>query len=86
MNKNEEFFRSLGIEPPEEENDDVESRLPIDASTAIKHLILICATIRDEAINYGFSAEEAYDMVMSYYTIFLGTNFAAAQDKSERGD
>lgn len=89
MTDNESFFKSLGIEPPEDPwtspTEDEDEGAPVEATEALSVLMKMCGVIKSEAIDAGFSSDEAFDMVMTYYGMFLGANFAASQDAMRRG-
>ena len=90
MDDNERFFRALGIEPPEDSwtsplEDDDEEDAPVEATDALRILMQMCGVIKSEAIDAGFSSDEAFDMVMTYYGMFLGANFSASQEALRRG-
>ena len=82
--KDNEWFRSLGVTPPDELDSDHESD-KFDAIKAFLEIIEMCGIIRNEAIQQGFTAEEAYDFAMSYYGIFLSVNFQAAYQAHQEG-
>ena len=81
MNDSDRFFKELGVEPPDDswtsplEDEDA----PMEATDALKVLMQMCGVIKSEAIGAGFSGDEAFDMVMTYYGMFLSANFAASQ-------
>jgi hypothetical protein len=78
------WFQSLGVEPPDDswtsQEDEDE---PVEAADALKILMQMCGVIKSEAIDAGFSDEEAFDMAMTYYGMFLGAHFAAAQARQD---
>ena len=87
MNDSEKFFKELGVEPPDdswtspvEDGDE-----PMEATDALKVLMQMCGVIKTEAIEAGFTEEEAFDMVMTYYGMFLSANFAASQAAFQAG-
>jgi hypothetical protein len=86
--KDREWFRSLGVTPPDEFDSDYESN-KLDAVKAFRDIMEMCGIIRSEALRQGFTADEAYDFAMSYYGVFLSVNFQAAYDARKdqhRGD
>ena len=86
MATNDEFFRGLGVEPPDDEGwNDGKEQAKESAMRSFKDIIMVCGMIRTEAIQQGFSSEEAYDFAMSYYGMFLSANFQVALNNQERG-
>lgn len=86
MNDEEKFFESLGVELPDDswasqEDEDA----PVEATEALSTLMQMCGIIKAEAIEAGFTGDEAFDMVMTYYGMFLGANFTASQEAFRRG-
>lgn len=86
MNDNDKFFKSLGIEPPEDSwtGPEDKEKPPVKTTEALSILMGMCGVIRSEAIDAGFSDEEAFDMAMTYYGMFLSANFAASQEHYRR--
>ena len=87
MATDSEFFKSLGVTPPDDEgwgNNGISSKE--QATRAFDEIISMCGHIRSEAIRNMFSAEEAYDFAMSYYTMFLSMNFQVAYNAHRGND
>lgn len=77
MSERDDFFRSLGVEPPSEE-DDVATKIE-KTKDALRDLVEMVCVIRNEAISQGMTNEEAFELASAYYNMFLGVNFMAAQ-------
>ena len=88
MSNDGDFWERMGMTPPDEEGsseDDFELK-KMSAAAALKELVGMCSVIRSEAMDAGFSSEEAYEMAMTYYSLFLSTNFMAAQEQAGKQD
>ena len=81
MSNDNDFWERMGMTSSDEEGENEENfeSKKIGATAALKELVSMCSVIRSEAMDAGFSSEEAYEMAMTYYSLFLSTNFMAAQ-------
>lgn len=77
--REEEFWRRIGVEPPDDERGDMGR---MGAMEALRTVVEMCATIHKSALNAGFSDEQAFEMVMGYYSFFLTSNLV---DQHSRG-
>ena len=87
-NNDGDFWKRMGMTPPDDEScteEDFDSKRT-GAEMALKELMGMCSVIRREAIQAGFTTEEAYEMAMTYYSLFLSTNFMAAQAQAGNQD